>query len=53
MAFERERKRENGRINMELLLSKARCVFAGAESDDDYRKGYIEISDELAKISLL
>ena len=48
---ERERNREIGLINMERLLRKARSVFAGAKSEDDYRNGYLELNDELAKIS--
>lgn len=48
---EREKNREIGLINMEDLLRKAQSVFAEAKSEDDYRKGYLEISNELARLS--
>lgn len=48
---EREQNREIGRIEIERLLRKAQSGFAGAQSEDDYRKVYLELTDDLAKLS--
>lgn len=48
---EREKNREVGRIEAERLLRKAESIFASANTDDEFKKGYLELADSIAALS--
>ena len=48
---EREKNREIGLIEAERLLRKGESIFASANTDDEYRKGYLELTDKIATLS--
>lgn len=48
---EREKNREVGLIEAERLLRKGESIFASANTDGEYRKGYLELTDKIATLS--
>lgn len=48
---EREHNREIGRIEVELLHRRALSLQASANGEDDFRKAFLEVSEDLAKLS--
>lgn len=48
---EREKNREVGLIEADRLLRRAESLFAGASTEEQYEKAYLDVTDKLAALS--